>query len=428
MYTVLRRIVGAEPACVHSLLLFFRAAFSTYRHPDSGNNASREAGSWKQPLGAGGLKCDFQPLNSYSNSWLKLEALILLFSCRFQKGLVISDNFTSQSMVSYKEVKASNALISDANAPSVAVFVGGTSGIGKFTIKELVSTGVSVRIYLVGRKSSEERARGFIQELNAINSKAEIVWAEGEISLLAESKRICDHIKTKESHVDLLFLTAGYAPFAKRTETSEGLEITQSLEYYSRMLFVLGLLPLLRKAEAARVVSVLSGGMERTGINTDDIDLKNPRNFNGFKAQMQYGAMNSLTLDKLARENPDVTFIHSWPGAVDTGNLKRGTEPNSLIDWLGWLIFEPFVKLFGTSYEESGQRHLFESTSAAFGGRGIPWKGKPGVNSLQKEENGLFLVNYKCKCTPNAKAMSVLREKAQGKIWDHTQEVLKPYL
>ena len=96
--------------------------------------------------------------------------------------------------------------------------------------------------------------------------------------------------------------------------------------------------------------------------------------------------------------------------------------------WFVWLILEPLISLFGFSDEESGQRHLFQSTSAAFGGRGVLWKGKPGINSLAKPANGLFLVNYKCDCTPNAKVMPLLREKALGKIWDHTQEVLRPYL
>src|ERR1700712_168246 len=162
-------------------------------------------------------------------------------------------------MVSYKEIQASNALINDATAPRVAVFVGGTSGIGKLTVKALVATGASMRIYLVGRKSSEERSHTFIKELHAINPKAEIIWTEGEVSLLAETKRVCETIKSKESRVDLLFITPGYAPFDGREETAEGLEITQSLGYYTRILFVQHLLPLLGKAEAPRVVSVLGG-------------------------------------------------------------------------------------------------------------------------------------------------------------------------
>ncbi|KAI0423785.1 hypothetical protein F5Y09DRAFT_326386 [Xylaria sp. FL1042] len=332
-------------------------------------------------------------------------------------------------MVSYSQVQASNALISDATAPRVAVFVGGTSGIGNYTARALVSTGASVRAYIIGRKSSEARTSAFIQDLHAINPRAEVIWVEGEIALLAEVKRVCGIIKSKESRVDLLFLTTGYAPVGEREETAEGIEITQSLAYYSRMLFVLQLLPLLHEAESPRVISVLGGGLERlSSIILDDIDMKKPGNFGPMKGQTHYVALNTLFLDKLARQHPDVTFIHSWPGWVNTGNVKRGYAANSKWAWFVWIFLERLIALFAFSHEESGQRYLFQSTSAAFGGRGTAWKGKVGLNSVNEPANGLFLVNYKCDCTPNAKNMPLLREKAQDKVWNHTQEVLKPYL
>jgi hypothetical protein len=160
------------------------------------------------------------------------------------------------------------------------------------------------------------------EELSDINPKAEIVWLEGEISLLSENKRLCEIIKSRESQVDLLFLTAGYAPFGPRVETAEGLEVVQSLEYYSRMLLVMQLLPLMSKAEAPRVVSVLGGGLEKADLNVDDLDLKKPGNFSGVKAQGHYIGLNTIALDKLGSEHPGVTFMHSWPGIVNTGNSE----------------------------------------------------------------------------------------------------------
>ncbi|RDW63628.1 hypothetical protein BP6252_11173 [Coleophoma cylindrospora] len=143
----------------------------------------------------------------------------------------------------------------------------------------------SLRIYLVGHKSSEERMHTFIQELQAINPKAEVIWTKAEVALLAETKRVCKVIKSKESCVDLLFLTTGHAPFGPRRETAKSLEIAQSLEYYSRILFVLYILPLLNKAEVSKVVSVLMGELEQKLNDSDDLDLKKPGNFNFIKAQ-----------------------------------------------------------------------------------------------------------------------------------------------
>lgn len=331
-------------------------------------------------------------------------------------------------MVSDKDIRASNALINGATAPRVAVFVGGTSGIGQLTVKALVATGTSVRIYLIGRQSSAERMRTFIEQLHTINPDAEVIWTEGQIALLADTKRICDVIKSKESRVDLLFLSAGYAPFGARNETSEGIEVTQSLEYYSRILFIQHLLPLLDRSEAPRVISVLGGGLERASLDLDDLDLKKPGNFGALKAQPQFLTMNTIALEKLANDAPNVTFIHSWPGWVNTGNARRGAEPNSIMAWFVRLILEPIIGLFAINDDVSGQRYLFQSTSAAFGGRGVPWNGKAGLNTLEKPENGLFLVNYKCDCTSNAKKVALLRELARDKVWSHTQEILRPYL
>jgi NAD(P)-dependent dehydrogenase (short-subunit alcohol dehydrogenase family) len=332
-------------------------------------------------------------------------------------------------MVSYKEILASNALVNGTTALHVAVFVGGTSGIGKFTIKALVATGISVKIYLVGRKSSKERTQAIIEELHALNRRAEVIWTEAEISLLADVKRVCELITSKESRVDLLFLSAGYAPFGTREETAEGHEVVQALEYYSRMLFILRLLPLLGASDVARVISVLGGGMETTHvIDLDDLDLKTPGNFRVYRARLQYIAMNTLMLDKLAAENPNITFIHSSPGGVNTGNVRRGWDANSIVGAaVSWAV-ESLTWLIGFSDDESGQRHLFESTSAAFGGRGVPWSGTTGISTTGKSAGGLFLVNNKCDCTPNAKVVAQLREKGQEKLWSHTQELLGPYL
>jgi NAD(P)-dependent dehydrogenase (short-subunit alcohol dehydrogenase family) len=331
-------------------------------------------------------------------------------------------------MVSYTQIQASNALISDDNAPRVAVFVGGTSGIGQLTLRALVAKGTSIRIYLIGRKSSADRASAFIQELQSNNPRADIRLLEGEISLLAETKRLCDAILKEDSRIDLVFLTAGYAPFGARQETSEGIEIAQSLEYYSRMLFIQTLLLALNHAEAPRIVSVLGGGLEKGSMNIEDIDLKRPDWFRSMKAQVQFVTMNTVGMDKLATENPNITFIHSWPGMVDTGNVWRGVaDPNSWLGWFVWLFLEPLIRLISFTEDESAQRNLFLATSAAFGGSGISWTGEPGKNVHLETGKGLFLVNLKCDSTPNAKNVAALREQAQTKVWAHTQDILRPY-
>jgi NAD(P)-dependent dehydrogenase (short-subunit alcohol dehydrogenase family) len=119
-------------------------------------------------------------------------------------------------MVKLSMIRHSNAHIDETSAPRVAVFVGGTAGIGKLTLDALVRPGTKSKAYVVGRKESEQAFKPFAQSLREANPNADIVWIEGQVTLLSEAKRVCDYIRTLESSIDLLFMTTGYAPFGGR--------------------------------------------------------------------------------------------------------------------------------------------------------------------------------------------------------------------
>jgi hypothetical protein len=119
-------------------------------------------------------------------------------------------------MVNISAIRKSNAKVDSSSAPRVAVFVGGTAGIGKLTLAELAALGTSFRAYVIGRKVSKASFATVRDDLQQANQNAEIVWIDGEVSLLSEVKRICSYIKTLEKNVDLLFMTTGYAPLGGR--------------------------------------------------------------------------------------------------------------------------------------------------------------------------------------------------------------------
>lgn len=117
-------------------------------------------------------------------------------------------------MVSLSEIRASNAQISEASTPRSAVFVGGTAGIGKAALAALVSQKTPVKLYIIGRNETSHKQ--FLQNLQQSNSQAEIVFLEGQVTLLTEVKRLCIEIKSREKSIDLLFLSAGFLPFTGR--------------------------------------------------------------------------------------------------------------------------------------------------------------------------------------------------------------------
>jgi NAD(P)-dependent dehydrogenase (short-subunit alcohol dehydrogenase family) len=124
-------------------------------------------------------------------------------------------------MVNISTIRKSNAQIDSSSTPRVAVFVGGTAGIGKLTLMELAALGTRFKAYVIGRKGSKESFTIVRDELQQANPNAQIIWIDGEVSLLSEVKRICSHIKTLEASVDLLFMTAGYAPLGGRQSMCE---------------------------------------------------------------------------------------------------------------------------------------------------------------------------------------------------------------
>ncbi len=124
-----------------------------------------------------------------------------------------------QPPVTRQQVQASNARIDAESYPRTAVFVGGTSGIGEAALQELSLVGKSkwaARIYVIGRQESASRVNESLDRLRAQNPDVDLIWTVGDVSLLAEVKRICTELKEKEKSLDLLFLSAGYAPFGGR--------------------------------------------------------------------------------------------------------------------------------------------------------------------------------------------------------------------
>lgn len=142
-----------------------------------------------------------------------------------------------------------------------------------------------------------------------------------------------------------------------------------ALSYYCRMRFVSNLLPLISKSASPRVVTILGAGLE-TKINTDDLELSSESTYSMLNAMNHSGTMTSLALSELAKANPGVSFIHKYPGLVNTGLFNGILEA-----WTGaWAIIGkvlkytilPITKLFQTSVDEAGERALYDATSEKF--------------------------------------------------------------
>ncbi|OBT45008.1 hypothetical protein VE00_04095 [Pseudogymnoascus sp. WSF 3629] len=261
-------------------------------------------------------------------------------------------------MVTLSAVAASNSRISTAlPAGLVAVFVGATSGIGEYALKEFAQQAKDPKIYLVGR--SEDAANRIIAESRDLNHTGQYTFIKSDISLLKNVDNVCQQILARENSINLLFQTQGTLLMEK---TSEGLAKLYVLPVTSRILFTLNLLPALQKANSLkRVVSVFAGGFEGPFNDKEwtDYPIKHP-----MKSRPHVASMITMAHNAMALQAPDVTFIHNYPGGVKTNfgkDLGSWTIPARAVFNLIAPIFLKHI-----SPTECGMRQVYGATSARF--------------------------------------------------------------
>ncbi|KAJ5231824.1 uncharacterized protein N7469_006412 [Penicillium citrinum] len=338
-------------------------------------------------------------------------------------------------MVSLEEVKRHNASLKDLGPNLVAVFVGGTSGIGEATARAFVRDTLSSRVYLVGR--NETQASKIIEELRQLNPDGQINFIRCDAARLNSVDEACKSIQQKENKINLLFMSAGIFTTKGRDETDEGLDKKFSLHYYSRMRFLVNLLPQLTTASNAnggdgsstsnpglgpnlsRVVSVLAAGQEAPLI-MDDLSLKN--NFSLRNCAKHTITMTSLSMEELAKAYPLTSFVHEYPSVVKTG-IFRGLGPitRTAVNMLSFLAKPFFVPL-----DESGERHLYAATSPRFPPRGTKEITDVAPGSDGEKGSGAYLLNWDGNDNGNGKALQELRKNDAGNsVWKHTLETFE---
>ncbi|KAI8937714.1 hypothetical protein NX059_005415 [Plenodomus lindquistii] len=346
-------------------------------------------------------------------------------------------------MVPLPKVRAHNSTLSSTLPPNLtAIFVGGTSGIGFFTARELARNTITPHIYLIGRDASA--AASCTDEIRAINPSSRVTFLQNDISLLRNVDEVCAAISKKEEKVNLLFMTCGYLTMKGRDETKEGLDRKLALHYYTRMRFITNLQPLLTAAslpqpttttttdtstqtqpqpqphQLSRVLSILDPQLGlHTAPNFTDLSLKHT--FSLRACATHASAMHNLLFHHFSRENPSTSYIHAYPSVVDTGlmrNLQGWWAPlvKKLFALLGRWVTVPQV--------ESGERHLYAATAGCFPARNEGAKAGVAVGSDGEMGSGSYLVNWNGEVFPDRGVARRMREEGrEGEVWRHTEEV-----
>lgn len=277
--------------------------------------------------------------------------------------------------------------------PLVAVFSGGTNGIGLTTLKALAAshstTGKGLRVYIIGR--NQQATEKIIVDCQSLCPKGDFRFIQtSDLALLKEVDRVCEEI-TKAEHacaasgdkprVDMLFMSQGELSLEPYTRNAEGLEFRVSLAYYSRMKIVLNLLPLLLESNfPAHVVSVFAAGKEG-GLHLDDLSMRDPKHQGLVSTRSTVTYMTTFFFEWLASQHPGkLSLVHVFPGLILTDSVR------SMPLWarMLWWILRPMLSLFCTSVAECGERVLFLANPTRFPARlsqGETGVATPGSNS-----------------------------------------------
>ncbi|KAE9404725.1 hypothetical protein BT96DRAFT_955518 [Gymnopus androsaceus JB14] len=204
---------------------------------------------------------------------------------------------------------------------SVAVFVGGTSGIGReWQRLSLVPRMATHIIIIIGRNSSAAEAiiAGFLRPTSP-SAKHEFLACD--VTLMKNVQRTTQELLSRTSRINFLVMSPGFLTLSGRDETEEGINKLLAM-------FIHGLVPALVQAkeagEDAKVFSVLAAG-KGGKVNLEDLGLKKTFSFSNvfletptytdLMMQFSYTISNR---SEYASRYPSLTFCHACPGLVSS--------------------------------------------------------------------------------------------------------------
>jgi NAD(P)-dependent dehydrogenase (short-subunit alcohol dehydrogenase family) len=155
-------------------------------------------------------------------------------------------------------------------AGKLAVVTGANSGIGLGAATRLAGAGAEV-VLAVRNPAKGEAA---LAEIRAAHPQATMSVEELDLSSLDSVGACADRLLQRDRPIDILINNAGVMMPPTRHTTADGFELQFGTNHLGHFALTGRLLALLRKAPAARVVS-LSSGVSRIGrINFDDLQCE----------------------------------------------------------------------------------------------------------------------------------------------------------
>jgi NAD(P)-dependent dehydrogenase (short-subunit alcohol dehydrogenase family) len=227
------------------------------------------------------------------------------------------------------------------------LITGSTAGIGKAAATALAKLGAAVTIH--GRSAA--RCEQVAAEIRAATGNAQVDTLPFDLSSMKAVRQAAETYQARHAKLDVLGLCAGVF-LAKREVSEDGFEKSLAMGFAGHFLLTQLLLPQLKTAGDARVVTV-AAPLDRVKVDFDNLQLE--KNYSFMKAVPQSKALLVMAMLDLAKTQAGqgITSNYMHPGLIKTDLLKE-------TPW----IFRAMLKLIGAPPEKGADTLVYLASAA----------------------------------------------------------------
>ena len=204
-----------------------------------------------------------------------------------------------------------------------AVVTGANSGLGLGLAKSLAGAGADVVMAIRSRAKGEAAIAEIRRELPS----AKLTIRALDLSSLKSVAALGDELAAEGRPIDILVNNAGVMTPPQRQETDDGFELQFGANHLGHFALTGHLLPLLRAAEGARVVTVSSIAAGQRNLDFDDANAQR-----GYRPMRSYGMaklaqlMFAVELDRRSRRGGWGLMSNAAHPGLSKTNLLSGAS------------------------------------------------------------------------------------------------------
>jgi NAD(P)-dependent dehydrogenase (short-subunit alcohol dehydrogenase family) len=206
--------------------------------------------------------------------------------------------------------------------PRIVLVTGGTSGMGFEDAKALAAAGAQVVIAARNPQRGQEAIDRIKQEL----PNAQVKFEPVDLADLSSVRALGKRLGTVLPRLDILINNAAIMAPPQRGTSADGLEMQFATNYAGHFVLTAELLPLLRKSDSPRVVTLSSIAVHRGSMNLDD--LQSTQAYVPFAAYAQSKLACLMFAFELQRRSDaagwGIQSMAAHPGVAVTELVARG--------------------------------------------------------------------------------------------------------